>query len=74
MILVFNAGSSSLKFGLSGYGAAFARAVEVLDCRAQHCEPDLDIAHGESAGRILVIETQEELTVAWEVLRVVQGG
>jgi acetate kinase len=36
------------------------------------CQPDADIASDDSAGRILVIETQEELTIAREALRVLQ--
>ena len=34
--------------------------------------PDSDIASDDSVGRILVIETQEELTIAREALRVLQ--
>ncbi len=35
--------------------------------------PDSDIASDDSVGRILVIETQEELTIARDALRVLQG-
>jgi len=45
-----------------------------LDCAANsHCQPDADVAQGDSPARILVISSREDLTILRETRRVIRS-
>ena len=74
--LIFTAGVGEHAADLR---AAACQGLEILGLRLdasrnENCKPDTDIAEANSPGRILVLQTQEELMIAREVRRILSSS